>query len=104
MKYKEFKEISTSKEYVANIVQSDGIIRAEKWLNTNYFVTEELLMSSNVTLEGSKTGNTTKSGSCLMLATREKKSGEYYISIVLNAKSKRNSYYNSNALLNGITK
>ncbi len=104
MKYKEFKEISTCKEYVAQIVQSDETIRNEKWLNTNYFVTEELLMSSNVTLEGSKTGNTTKSGSCLMLVTKEKKSGDYYISIVLNAKSKRNSYYNTNALLSGITK
>lgn len=104
MKYKEFKEISTCKEYVGNITQSDGSIRSEKWLNTNYFITEELLMSSNVTLEGSKTGNTTKSGSCLLLVTKEKKSGDYYISVVLNAKSKRNSYYNSNALLSGITK
>ena len=104
MKYKEFKEISTSKEYVSNIIQNDGSTRQEKWLNTNYFITEELLMSGNVTLEGSKTGNTTKSGSCLMLVTKEKKSGDYYISVVLNAKSKRNSYYNTNALLNGITK
>ena len=104
MKYKEFKEISTSKEHTASIVQSDGSTRAEKWINTNYFITEELLMSSNVTLEGSKTGNTTKAGSCLMLVTKEKKSGDYYISIVLNAKSKRNSYFNTNALLNGITK
>ena len=42
-----------------------------------------------------KTGNTKKAGSCLILTTKDKKSGDYYISVVLNAKSKRNSYYNT---------
>ena len=104
MKYPIFSEITTSKEYTANILQSDGIIRSEKWQNTNYFVTEELLMSPNVSLFATKTGNTKKAGSCLILTTKDKKSGDYYISVVLNAKSKRNSYYNTNALLSAITK
>lgn len=104
MKYPIFKEITTCKEYISKIVQSDGIIRNEKWINTNFFVTEELLMSSNVILEGTKTGNTKKAGSCLVLVAKDKKFDDYYISIVLNAKSKRNSYYNTNALLSAITK
>lgn len=102
MKYPIFKEITSMKEYKSNITQSDGTVRTETWLTTNYFVTEELLMSSNVMLEGTKTGNTTNAGNCLVLVVTEKKSGVKYISIVLNAKSKRNSYYNSNALLSSI--
>lgn len=101
-KYKIFNDISVTKEYTANITQSDGVIRTEKWVNTNYFVTEELLMSNNVTLLGGKTGNTTNAGNCLVLLTKDKKTGCEYISVVLNAKSKRNSYYNSNALLSSI--
>lgn len=104
MKYPVFKEITTKREYKANILQSDGMMREETWLTTNYFITEELLMSSNVTLEGSKTGNTTNAGNCLALVVSEKKTGDKYISIVLNARSKRNSYYNSNALISAISK
>lgn len=102
MKYPIFKEITSTKEYMSNIIQSDGTVRTETWLTTNYFVTEELLMSSNVSLEGTKTGNTTNAGNCLVLVVTEIKSGVKYISVVLNAKSKRNSYYNSNALLSSI--
>lgn len=102
VKFPIFKEISTTKEYEANITASDGTIRTEKWENTNYFVTEELLMSNNVTLLAGKTGNTKGAGNCLVLLSQEKKTGNEYISVVLNAKSKRNSYYNSNALMSAI--
>ena len=104
MKYPVFKDITVSKEYKANIIQSDGTVRQETWVTTNYFVTEELLMSSNVSLEGTKTGNTTNAGNCLVIVASDKKTNDKYISVVLNAKSKRNSYYNSNALLSAITK
>lgn len=103
-KYKTFRDITTVKEYNANIVQSDGTVRTEKWLNTNYFVTEELLLSTNVSLLGGKTGNTKSAGNCLILYTKDKNKGTEYISVVLNATSKRNSYYNSNALLSAIPK
>ena len=104
MRYPIFKEITTTKEYKSNIIQSDGTVREETWLTTNYFVTEELLMSGNVSLEGTKTGNTTNAGNCLVIVASDKKSNTKYISVVLNAKSKRNSYYNSNALLSSIPK
>ena len=104
MKYPVFKDISITKEYKSNITQSDGTVREETWVTTNYFVTEELLMSGNVSLEGTKTGNTTNAGNCLVIVASDKKTNDKYISIVLNAKSKRNSYYNSNALLNAIPK
>ena len=104
MKYPIIKDISTKKEYTASIVQSDGTKREETWLSTNYFVTEELLMSNNVELFGTKTGNTKKAGSCLVVITKDKKTADEYISVVLNAKSKRNSYYNTNALLSSINK
>ena len=61
-------------------------------------------MSSNVSLEGTKTGNTTNAGNCLVIVASDKKTNDKYISVVLNAKSKRNSYYNSNALLSAIPK
>lgn len=104
IKYPLFKEITSAKEYEATIEESDGTLRKEVWENTNLFITEELLMSNNVTLLAGKTGNTTNAGNCLVLFTKENESGDEYISVVLNAKSKRNSYYNSNALLSAIKK
>ena len=103
LKYDLFKKISTVGEYSANITSSDGTIRTEKWQNTNYFATGELLISDNVTLLAGKTGNTKTAGSCLVLLTKDKLKGDEYISVVLNAKSKRNSYYNTNALLKPIS-
>ncbi|MBQ2204875.1 MAG: D-alanyl-D-alanine carboxypeptidase [Lachnospiraceae bacterium] len=103
-KYKEFGEITKLKTYTANIVESNGTIRTEKWVNTNYFITEELLISGNVDMLAGKTGNTKSAGNCLILLTKDKKTGLQYISVVLNAKSKRNSYYNSNALLSAIVR
>ena len=103
LKYDLFKKISTVSEYSANITSSDGTIRTEKWQNTNYFATGELLISDNVTLLAGKTGNTKTAGSCLVLLTKDKLKGDEYISVVLNAKSKRNSYYNTNALLKPIS-
>lgn len=104
VKYDLFRDASVRNEYIANIIQSDGTIRNEKWENTNYFVTKELLMVNNVSLLAGKTGTTNKAGNCLVLLVKDKKSEIEYISVVLNAKSKRNSYYNSNALLSEINK
>ena len=101
-KYDLFTQISGSAEYEAEIEMFNGTTRKVKWINTNYFVTQELVLSSNVDLLGGKTGNTTSAGSCLVLYCKDKKNGIPYISVVLNAKSKKNSYYNSNALLNAI--
>lgn len=103
-KFPIFKDITLTKDYSAKIYQSDGTIRTEKWMNTNYFVTEELLLSTNTTLLGGKTGNTKTAGNCLVLFVEDKTHKNKYISVVLNAKSKRNSYYNSNALLSAIPK
>ena len=104
MKYPIFKEITITKEYTAKITQSDGTIRNETWINKNLFVTEEILMSSNVSLEGGKTGHTSNAGYCLVLISKEKNKSDYYISVVLNAKKKRNVYYNQNALLKAVPK
>lgn len=102
LKYDIFKTISTTNEYTASIKDSTGTIRTEKWVNTNLFITGELLISDNVTLLAGKTGNTKLAGNCLALFTKNKKTDDEYISIIMNAKSKRNSYYNSNALFTAI--
>ena len=104
IKYPEFLTISNTKEYTASIKGGDGTVRTETWYNTNYFVTGELLISDSVELIGGKTGSTESAGYCLALYTRDKNNGDEYISIVLNAKSKRNVYYNSNSLFNEIPK
>ena len=103
-KFPVFRQITLTKEYNAKIVQSDGTIRTENWFNTNFFVTEEMLLSTNTTLLGGKTGNTKTAGNCLVLIVEDKSHGNKYISVVLNAKSKRNVYYNTNALLTLIPK
>ena len=104
IKYPEFLTISTTKEYTATIKGGDGTVRTETWFNTNLFVTGELLLSENVELLAGKTGSTGTAGYCLALYTKDKKTGDEYISVVLNAKAKRNVYYNSNSLFNEISK
>ena len=103
-KYELFRSISVADTYTADIIKSDGTLRKEKWITTNFFVTKEFMLSNNVELLGCKTGNTKNAGYCLVLLCKDKKTGVEYISVVLNAKTKSNSYYNSNALLTSIPK
>lgn len=102
-KYDLFTKITSSKEYEADIEMFNGTSRKVKWINTNFFVTEELVLSNNVTLLGGKTGNTTNAGNCLVIYCKDKSTNIPYISVVLNAKSKKNMYYNTNALYSVIT-
>ena len=104
MKYPLFYEISQQKEYTAEITQGDGNKRNETWKNTNYFVMGEMSISTNVILLAGKTGYTEAAGNCLAILSKSKKTGEDFVSVVLNANSKTNMYRNTNALLNFIDK
>ena len=102
-KYELFTKISSTSEYETDIEMFNGTVRKVKWINTNFFVTQELMISNNVELLGGKTGNTTNAGNCLVVYCKDKSTNVRYISVVLNAKSKRNMYFNTNALYSGIT-
>lgn len=104
MNYPLFYEICQSKEYSAEITQSDGNKRTEIWKNTNYFVMGDMSLSTNVALLAGKTGYTEAAGNCLAILAKSKKTGQEFVSIVLNATSKTNMYRNTNTLLNFIDK
>ena len=99
LKYPLFKEITSKKQYTANIIQIDGTTREQTWETTNLFITGELGINEKVELEAGKTGFTATAGNCLAIISKSKLTGEEYISIVLNANSKKNMYINTNSLL-----
>ena len=102
MKYPLFYKISNTREWTAEILQGDGTYRSVTWKNTNYFVMGERGISTNVEVLGGKTGFTSNAGNCLAIVSKSNKTGTEYISIVLNATSKDNTYRNTNALLSQI--
>ena len=102
LKYPLFREIANKKEYTAKILQYDNKYRDETWKNTNYFVVGDVGISSNVNLVGGKTGFTTNAGNCLVIISKSKSTNEEYISVVLNATTKDNTYRNTNTLLSKI--
>lgn len=100
LKFPMFKEITSTREYKASIEQIDGTKREEVWENTNLFVMGDITISENVIIEGGKTGFTKSAGNCLAILSKSKTTDEEYISIVLNANSKNNTYRNTNSILN----
>ena len=99
LKYPMFKTITGTKEYKASIEQIDGTIREENWENTNLFVMGDITISENVVVLGGKTGFTSSAGNCLAILSKSKTSGDEYISVILNASSKNNTYRNTNSIL-----
>ena len=104
LKYPLFKEITTTQKYESKILQLDGTYRTESWLNTNFFVMGDLSVTDNVNLSSGKTGFTSVAGNCLATSCISKKTGFEYISIILNASNKNNTYRNTNTLYNLIDK
>ncbi len=104
LKFPMFKEITSKKEYKASIEQMDGTKREEIWENTNLFVMGDISISENVIVEGGKTGFTTSAGNCLAILSKSKTTNDEYISIILNASSKNNTYRNTNSILNEASK
>ena len=97
-----FREICMTKEYSSIISDDFGGSRTVSFKSTNLFLNQEILMSNNVNLLASKTGTTTNAGNCLVLLVEDKRTKIQYISVVLNANTKRNVYNFNNTLLNGI--
>ena len=97
-----FKDICMTKEYSSVINDDFGGSRTVSFKSTNLFLNQEILMANNVNLLASKTGTTTNAGNCLILLVEDKRSKTQYVSVVLNANTKRNVYNFNNTLLNGI--
>ena len=88
---------------MSSVINDDfGGSRTVSFKSTNLFLNQEILMANNVNLLASKTGTTTNAGNCLILLVEDKRSKTQYVSVVLNANTKRNVYNFNNTLLNGI--
>lgn len=98
LKYDEFKKICSTKLYVAEFWDTDGLAVSKTWENTNKYLNEEEQLRSDLSVVAGKTGTTMAAGNCLVLVT-EDSSGRDYISIVLKSDSKDSLYSNMNYLL-----
>jgi len=98
LKYKEFKDICTTKQFIAEFLNPDGLAVSRTWENTNKYIkgTEELPQGFEV--EAGKTGTTNAAGNCLVLATTDE-SGQDNITVVLKADSKDSLYSSTGYLL-----
>lgn len=70
--------------------------------NSNAYIKGEAFAPENVTVIGGKTGTTNAAGNCLILYSRDK-SGNPYISIVMQSKDRTVMYTEMTDLLNEIS-
>lgn len=99
LKYDKFKEIISSRTYQTTYSGADGSTKKMDYENTNRYINGGEKSPNNTTVIGGKTGTTKAAGSCLMLYSRNKSSGDEYISIVLNSDSSESLYENMSSLL-----
>lgn len=99
LKYDKFREIINSKTYQSSFSTADGGTKKMDYENTNRYINGGIKVPDNTTVIGGKTGTTKAAGSCLILYSRSKSSGDEYISVVLDSESSDSLYENMSSLL-----
>lgn len=102
MKYDEFRDIVSKRDYSVSYQDKNGHVRTQKWEISNRYLLGEEEIPGGLSMLGGKTGTTLKAGYCLALAVRKDDSGKEYISIVMKSKTKDELYQNMSALLEKI--
>ncbi len=101
MKYQEFLDICSTKEYSIEYLKEDGSYGSRTWKNTNKYVTDSRDLPENLDFEAGKTGTTAAAGHCLVMAVNDE-NDEEYISIILKGDTTDSLYNNMDYLLSGI--
>lgn len=91
--------VDTMQLPVYNLTVTRGSEKVQFHLDaTDHYLTGEATAPPGVTVLGGKTGTTSKAGACLAILSQNEY-GAPYVSIVLNATTKADLYYNMNQLL-----
>ncbi|MDO4189921.1 MAG: serine hydrolase [Lachnospiraceae bacterium] len=99
LKYDKFKEIISQKTYQSSYSSKDGGSKKLDFENTNRFVNGKVNSPSSVSVVGGKTGTTDAAGACLILYSTNDRSGDEYISVIMNSESPESLYENMNSVL-----
>ena len=99
LKYDKFREIIGNRNFQSSFSTADGGTKKMDYESTNRYITGKVNTPSNTTVIGGKTGTTKAAGSCLILYSRSKTSGDDYISVVLDSESADSLYENMSSLI-----
>ncbi|SER53282.1 D-alanyl-D-alanine carboxypeptidase family protein [Lachnobacterium bovis] len=91
IKLPEFKEIVSTKEYVASYINSSSKEVSQTWKNTNAYLKGTYPVPDGFNIIGGKTGTTNAAGHCLVLYSKNARN-EDIISIVYGGKTKPDLY------------
>ena len=99
MKYRQFREISSTREYEASYKDKDDNDIKVTWKNSNQYLTGGASLRSGLSIISGKTGTTVAAGNCLAMGVSDSLE---YIAIVMKADSKENLYIDMNNILEKI--
>lgn len=102
VKYDKFIEIIHTQNYTSVYHSGSGGEKTIDVTTTNAYLKGEIPMPGNVTVIGGKTGTTNAAGNCLILYSKNK-SGNPYISIILQSKDRTTMYSEMTDLLSEVS-
>lgn len=86
LNYDDFLNIIKLGEYKLDYTDASGAQKSKTFMSTDRFMNGQMDAPKGITVLGGKTGTTNKAGSCLMLASKDKKEN-MYISLILKTDS-----------------
>jgi len=101
MKYDEFVDIISTKEYATGYQLSDGSIKEVEIASTNRYFAGTAEAPFGITVIGAKTGTTAAAASCLVLLANDS-AGNPYIAIILHSETRESLYKQMNGLLESV--
>ncbi len=101
LNYEEFRSIVDQSSYKAEYVSASGREVARIFKSTNLYLTGGKKAPDSITVFGGKTGTTNEAGYCLIVLGKDE-SGNEYISMVFNSKSRQDLYKEMNHLFSMI--
>lgn len=102
LKYDKFLELIHTSNYISTYHDKNNNEKSIDIQNSNAYIKGEAFAPDNVTVIGGKTGTTSAAGNCLVLYSRDK-SGNPYISIVMQSKDRTTMYTEMTDLLSEIS-
>jgi D-alanyl-D-alanine carboxypeptidase len=91
MKYDAFLNIISQSTYTAEYKDMRGNAKEKTFLTTNGYLKESREMPEGLIMKGGKSGNTYKSGHCLVVLVQDENNSSY-ISIIMKAKDEEKLY------------
>lgn len=103
VKNETFMEIISMDSYTGTLTGSDGTVRNETWVPSNYYSNGTTEAPDGIRVFGGKTGTTDQAGCCVILYSEDMENHPY-ISVIMGAEDKNFLYQEMNRLFTaGIT-